>query len=125
MLKEYKESLSSLKEIEFPLLEEDIRILNKALEPGESYNLSSLGISDFIDTCLRAINKFRDKQSKISKSALMIEDIVKGVEDAVLIKEYDFKGANSKTLNDFYYFFESQITEVTIEMSDKYKIIGE
>lgn len=44
MLKDYKESLSSLKEVEFPLLEEDIKKLNKALEPGESYNLSSLGI---------------------------------------------------------------------------------
>lgn len=36
----------------------------------------------------------------------MIEDIVKSVEDAVLIKDYDFKGANTRTLNDFYYFFE-------------------
>jgi dynein heavy chain len=57
--------------------------LNRTLEPGhESLNLASLGIPDFIDNCLRAINEFRDIKKKVRKSTGMIEDIVKSIEEA-------------------------------------------
>jgi len=52
MLKEYDEAVHSMNEIEKILLENPIKKLNHALEPGhESLNLSSLGIPDFIKNC--------------------------------------------------------------------------
>jgi dynein heavy chain len=92
MLREYNEAVHSLSEIEKKLLEQQIRKLNRALEPGhESLNLSSLGIPDFIEICMRAINEFRDVKKKVGKSAGMIEDIVKSIEDSHILKEYDFE----------------------------------
>jgi dynein heavy chain len=92
MLREYNESVHSLTEIEKKLLEDPIRRLNRALEPGhESLNLSSLGIPDFIENCMRSINEFRDLKKKVAKSAGMIEDIVKSIEDSVILREYDFE----------------------------------
>lgn len=53
--------MHTLSEIEKKLLDDPISKLNRALEPGhESINLSSLGIPDFIDNCMKAINEFRD-----------------------------------------------------------------
>jgi dynein heavy chain len=73
----------TLSEIEKKLLDEPIAKLNLALYPGhDSLNLSSLGIPDFIDNCMKAINEFRDIKKKVGKSAGMIEDIVRSVEDA-------------------------------------------
>lgn len=40
---------------------------------------------------MRAINEFRDVKKKVAKSAGMIEDIVKSIEDAVILREYDFE----------------------------------
>jgi dynein heavy chain len=92
MLREYNETVHTLSEIEKRLLDDQIRKLNRVLEPGhESLNLSSLGIPDFIDTCMKAINEFRDVKKKVGKSAGMIEDIVKSIEDALILKEYDFE----------------------------------
>lgn len=92
MLREYNESVHSLTEIEKKLLEDQIRKLNRALEPGhESLNLSSLGIPDFIENCMRAINEFRDVKKKVAKSAGMIEDIVRSIEESIILREYDFE----------------------------------
>lgn len=83
MLREYEEAVHSLQPIEKELLKEKIIKLNRTLEPGhESLNLASLGIPDFIDNCLRAINEFRDIKKKVRKSTGMIEDIVKSIEEA-------------------------------------------
>ncbi len=62
------------------------------MEPGhDSLNLSSLGIPDFIDSCMRAINEFNDIKKKVAKSAGTIEDLVRSIEDAVILREYDFE----------------------------------
>ena len=83
MLREYDEAVHTLQPIEKELLKEKIMKLNRVLEPGhESLNLASLGIPDFIDNCLKAINEFRDIKKKVRKSTGMIEDIVKSIEEA-------------------------------------------
>jgi dynein heavy chain len=57
----------------------------------ESLNLSSLSIPDFIEDCMREISKFRDIKKKLDKNALMIEDIVKNIENALILKEFNFQ----------------------------------
>ena len=130
MLREYNESVNTLIEIEMKLLESQIHKLNRALEPGhESLNLSSLGIPDFIDTCLRAINEFRDVKKKVAKSAGMIEDIVKNIEEAVVLREYDFEtpkeSASLPSVMEFYNYFEEHMKKTVEELVDKYKVVGD
>jgi len=66
MLDEYNEAVHSLTDVDRKLLENHIKKLNEKLEPGHfSLNLSSLGIPDFIDNCMKAINQFRDIKKKV------------------------------------------------------------
>lgn len=130
MLREYNEAVHSLSEIEKKLLEDQIRKLNRALEPGhESLNLSSLGIPDFIDNCVRAINEFRDVKKKVGKSAGMIEDIVKSIEDSVILREYDFESRKENvqlpSVMEFYNYFEEHMKKTVEELVEKYKLISE
>lgn len=39
---------------------------------------------------MREISKFRDIKKKLDKNALMIEDIVKNIENALILKEFNF-----------------------------------
>lgn len=100
------------------------------MEPGhESLNLSSLGIPDFIDNCVRAINEFRDVKKKVGKSAGMIEDIVKSIEDSVILREYDFESRKENvqlpSVMEFYNYFEEHMKKTVEELVEKYKLIGE
>jgi len=61
--------------------------------------LSSLGINDFIENCRSAIKAFRDIKKKVGKSSGMIEDIVKSIEDAVILKDFDFEGRKESPFN--------------------------
>ena len=66
--------------------------MNSKLEPGhESLNLSSLGIPDFIESCHKGITEFKDVKKKVRKSTNMIEDIVRSIEEAQILREYDFE----------------------------------
>lgn len=130
MLREYNEAVHTLSEIEKKLLEEQIRKLNRTLEPGhESLNLSSLGIPDFIENCMLAINAFRDIKKKVRKSSGMIEDIVKSIEDAQILREYDFESRKENqsipSLIEFYNYFEDHLNKTVEELVEKYKLIGE
>jgi hypothetical protein len=49
-----------------------------------------LGINDFIDNCRAAIKSFCDIKTKVAKSSGMIEDIVRNIEEAVILKDFDF-----------------------------------
>jgi|LauGreDrversion4_2_1035121.scaffolds.fasta_scaffold1882461_1 dynein heavy chain len=99
MLREYSESVHSLSEIEKKLLWKKIFDISRALEPGhESLNLSSLGIPEYIDNCMRAINEFRETKKKIEKSASMIKDIVHDIEEAQILKEFDFDGRKQENM---------------------------
>ena len=100
MLREYDEAVHSLNPIEKRLLESQIKILNKVIEQGhESKNLSSLGINDFIDNCQAAIHRFCDIKKKVAKSSGMIEDIVRNIEEAVILKDFDFEARKESPLS--------------------------
>lgn len=95
MLQDYNNTVNSLNDIDRILLQEQIRKLNKALEPGyDSQNLSSLGIPDFIDNCNKAINAFKDVKNKVFKLSQMIEDILKQIEETVILRKYEFNNNN-------------------------------
>ena len=92
MLNEYNEAVHTLSDIDRKLLSKSINELNKKLERGhESLNLSSLSIPDFIEECMKEISRFRDTKKKLEKNAIMIEDIVQNIENAQILKEFNFQ----------------------------------
>jgi hypothetical protein len=50
-----------------------------------------LGINDFIESCRGAIKTFCDIKKKVAKSSGMIEDIVRSIYEAVILKDFDFE----------------------------------
>ena len=56
----------------------------------------------------------------------MIEDILKQIEEAVLLRNYEFNNqSNLPQIQEFSNFFDEHLQRVTAEMGDKYKIISE
>ena len=56
----------------------------------------------------------------------MIEDILKQIEEAVLLRNYEFNTQhNLPQIQEFSNFFDEHLQRVTAEMADKYKIISE
>jgi len=130
MLREYDDAINTLSDIDRKLLSEKITEVNSKLEPGtDSYNLCSLGIPDFIDDCIKKINEFRDIKKNVNKNASMIEDIIKSIEDAQILKDFDFESRRETntlpSVFEFYAYFEDHMQKVVNELVDKYKIIGD
>lgn len=56
----------------------------------------------------------------------MIEDILKQIEEAVILRNYDFQNnVQLPQIQEFSNYFEEHLQRVTAEMADKYKIISE
>jgi len=57
----------------------------------------------------------------------MIEDIVKSIEDAVILRPYDFdqKKDGYQSVMEFYNYFDEHMNRIVGELVDKYKIIGD
>lgn len=129
MLKEYSNAVHSLTEIEKVLLKNPIKILNSTLAPGyESLNLSSLGIPDFINNCTTSINEFRDMKKSVEKSASTIEQFVKCIEDALLLREYIFlpkrESSQMPTVIEFMAHFDDHMNRVIAENVENYNLVG-
>lgn len=115
MLREYSEAVHTLSEIEKILLQHAITKLNLALAPGhESLNLSSLNIPELIFNCRKAINTFRDQKKQVEKHAKNIEEFVRAIEDAQLMREFEFEGKKDNLLNpsEFMLYFEDHMKRV-------------
>lgn len=92
MLREYYATIESLKDVEKDLLRNQLNALKDKLTPGtESYNLNSLGINDFIQTCTNEIKRFQDTKNKVEEKNRNIEDIIKTIENADILREFDFE----------------------------------
>lgn len=91
MLREYNTTVNGLKDVERNLLKNNLDKLRKKLEPGvTSYYLNSLGINDFIESCKSEIKQFNDRRNKVEEKTRNIEDIIRTIEEARIIKDYNF-----------------------------------
>jgi dihydroorotate dehydrogenase len=52
-----------------------------------SFNLNSLGISDFINSYRDELKKFNELKNKVDEKKRMIEDIINKIESTELISE--------------------------------------
>jgi dynein heavy chain len=57
----------------------------------------------------------------------MIEDIVKSIEDSVILKEFNFQDTKDSPLNpsEFAVYSDEYMLKTVVELSEKYKIIGD
>jgi dynein heavy chain len=133
MLREYNQTVGSLKDVEKDLLKTHLKQLRAKLEPGaESYFLNSLGINDFIASCSSEIKRFNDKKNRVEEKTRNIEDIIKTIEEAKIIKDYDFKSLSARqkdlqnypTLQDFIQHFEKFLNQQVESLAEKYSKIG-
>jgi len=140
MLMKYNETIygtngvGGLKDVERKLMEKQIKDLNVTLNPGiDSYNLNSLGIQDFISHCLNQIKKFNDIKNRVEEKTRMIEDIIKTIEEAKIVRDFNFERLEKLqidsddyfTLPEFYTYFDKYVQEKLAILSDKYVKIGE
>ena len=134
MLREYRQTVDSLKDVEKDLLSQSLQSLIRHLEPGaESYYLNSLGISDFIQNCEKEIKRFNDKKNKVEEKTRNIEDIIRTIEDAKILRDYDFLSLsknqkdlkNYPNLQEFVSHFEKYLQTEVESLAEKYQKIGD
>lgn len=129
MLSEYNQTVGTLQPEEKKLLRDHIVDLNSALEPGlTSYNWHSLGIKTFIENCRKALKEFTVIKSQVYKQRDMIEERVKAIEEAKIVREFDWTRKDSETVMDlmeFYDFIENNRQEIVNELFKKYSEISD
>lgn len=132
MLREYYSTINSLKDVEKFLLKEQLAKLEEKFVPGtQSYNFNSLGINDFIKTCMDEIKRFRDTKNKVEEKTRNIEDIVRTIENANILSGFDFEYSmrygdkEELSLQAFVDYFDDELKKSIKSLADKYKTIGE
>lgn len=127
MLNEYNEAVGTLKPVERKLLRAHIAILDTELEPGcTSYNWHSLSIKTFIEKCRSAIKNFNSVKNQVQKHADAIEERVKAIEEAKLVRDFDWKRKAHEIMDimEFYEYFESHRQATVNELRVMYERIG-
>lgn len=129
MLSEYNQTVGTLQPEEKKLLGEHIKNLDLALEPGRtSYNWHSLGIKTFIENCRKALKEFSTIKSQVYKQKDMIEERVKQIEDAKIVREFDWTRKDYSQvidISEFYDFIENHRQAVVNELFKKYSEISD
>ncbi|OMJ92498.1 hypothetical protein SteCoe_4738 [Stentor coeruleus] len=129
MLNEYNQAVGTLPPEEKKLLKDHIKSLDLALEPGKSsYNWHSLGIKTFIESCRKALKDFSIVKSQVYKQKDMIEERVKMIEEAKIVKEFDWTRKEYSSVMDiteFYDYIENHRQGVVNELFKKYSEISD
>ena len=129
MLSEYNQAVGTLQPEEKKLLRDHIKSLDSALEPGKtSYNWHSLGIKTFIENCRKALKEFATIKSQVYKQKDMIEERVKAIEDAKIVKEFDWSRKEYSSVMDiteFYDYIEIHRQATVTELFKKYSEISD
>ena len=134
VLHEYESEVNSLSDVEKDLLSEKVDALTNTLaSAAESYNLQSLGISDFILDFRNELKKFRELKHKVEEKKRMIEDIVGQISQTELISretlriffEQELEAKDFMTLTRFSTLITEDIQSISKELIEKYYKIGQ
>jgi dynein heavy chain, axonemal len=90
MLAQYYRAVHSVPATEQVLLSELLKELEASLDPGfQVLNWNSLGISDFVAQCRKAITDFNTKVSQVLKNKKDLEALVAAMRTASLLPQVD------------------------------------
>lgn len=125
MLRHYDRLLTELTPVETHLLKAQLKDLDDVLRIGFSpLNWNSQRIISFIENCNKALNQFANIVSQIHKSSKMVEEIVSGIENALLIKIEDFEEGVVTEVSEFYELVERNRMQRLEELVQSYRSIG-
>jgi dynein heavy chain len=121
----YFAAVGDLTPVQQKLLQKQIDDLVKALAPGcTPLNWNSLGIPDFIDAGNVAITAFRSCRDQVEKSEEMIQQKVGLIENAVLVRPFDWKRQEVMDHTEFYEYFERHRAAEVEELAKEYESIA-
>ncbi|KXZ49756.1 DHC2 protein [Gonium pectorale] len=124
MLAKYYESIDQLTPVERELMERKLEELEGCLQPGFTIlNWNSLGISEFIGTCDKAIATFQQLVKQVQKNSGIIEQVVYAIAGAQLVKEPE-EGAEVMDLQEFYEYIERHRLAALESLVKKYRTIS-
>jgi len=108
LIDQYTAAVGDLTPVQQKLLRKQIQELDKCLSPGLSpLNWNSLGIGDFIEEGNQGITRFRGAfRDQVEKSEERIQNVVNLIEQAVLVRPFDWNRADVMDHMEFYEFFE-------------------
>ncbi|CAJ1332260.1 unnamed protein product [Effrenium voratum] len=122
----YNAAVGDLSPVQQKLLRKQILELDKCLSPGLSpLNWNSLGIKDFIEAGNQGITKFRGAfRDQVEKSEERITNVVTAIENATLVRPFDWNRADVMDHMEFGEFFERHRLSQLEDLVKKYDSIG-
>lgn len=122
----YNAAVGDLSPVQQKLLRKQILDLDKCLSPGLSpLNWNSLGITDFIEAGNQGITKFRGAfRDQVEKSEERIANVVSAIENATLVRPFDWNRADVMDHMEFGEFFERHRLAQLEDLVKKYDSIG-
>jgi dynein heavy chain len=121
----YNAAVGDLTSVQQKLLQKQIEDLVRALAPGcTPLNWNSLGIPDFIDKANVAITAFRSCRDQVEKSEEMIQTKVNRIEEAILVRPFDWRRIEVMDHQEFYDYFEKHRIAEVEELAKEYDAIG-
>lgn len=119
------EVVGDLSAVSRTLLQKQILELDECLSPGLNVlNWRSLGILDFIEEGNRGIGMMRSVRGGVGESQERIEVVVVEIEQAVLVRSFDWQRAEVMDPSEFYEFFEKHREQQVAELVKKYESIS-
>ncbi|CAK8985449.1 unnamed protein product [Durusdinium trenchii] len=122
----YNAAVGDLSPVQQKLLRKQILDLDKCLSPGLSpLNWNSLGITDFIEAGNQGITKFRGAfRDQVEKSEERIANVVSAIENATLVRPFDWNRIDVMDHMEFGEFFERHRLAQLEDLVKKYDSIG-
>lgn len=120
----HPQSIDQLTPVERELMERKLEELESCLQPGFTIlNWNSLGITEFIGTCDKAIATFQQLVKQVQKNSGIIEQVVYAIAGAQLVTEPE-EGAEVMDLQEFYEDIERQRLAALESLVKKYRTIS-
>ncbi|XP_051787986.1 dynein axonemal heavy chain 10-like [Erpetoichthys calabaricus] len=126
MLKRFHSLMNLINDVECYLLDGHVQDLQSVLQYGcKRLNWFSLGISNYIDRCMKAIAKFKRLLNQVKKNAQDIENKLLIIESANLF-EYPVPQNNTSLfgIEDFFNYMKEERAKEVAYLYRKYKAIS-
>ncbi|KAL8448543.1 hypothetical protein Emed_003723 [Eimeria media] len=108
LVEKLNSTLSSTLPAHKSLLSRQIAELHRAALPGlTTLNWTSLGLEDFVASCLKAMTVFKATCEQVFKNVEVIEQIVKEIENSQLVRDLDWDSFAPFNIQDYYDYFEN------------------